>query len=117
MASISLGKDFTVSGLVGASELTYTKTCEKIDSTTREGQKPYKTTMAGLADETLECSVFAEDDTVFNVGELKTITLSGNRQLSVIVMQANRSEPQAGVTTYQLTMRPATESADDLAPV
>ncbi len=112
MATYTLGKDYTVSGLTGVSELTYTRTGERLDVTTREGAKPYKKTVAGFGDETLECSVFEPAGQTggaafagFKIGEQKTVVINGT-SIQAVIMSANRSEPQDGVVVYQLTLRP-----------
>lgn len=109
MATYTLGKDYTVSGLTGVSELTYTRTGERIDVTTREGVKPYKKTVAGFGSETLECSVYEPDGLTpfagFKIGEQKTVVVNGT-SIQAVIMSANRSEPQDGVVVYQLTLRP-----------
>jgi hypothetical protein len=108
MATYTLGKDYTVSGLTGVSELTYTRTGERLDVTTREGAKPYKKTVAGFGDETLECSVYEPTTggfAGFKIGEQKTVVINGT-SIQAVIMSANRSEPQDGVVVYQLTLRP-----------
>jgi predicted secreted protein len=107
MATYTLGKDYTVSGLAGVSELTYTRTGERLDVTTRQGAKPYKKTVAGFGDETLECSVYEPTGLFagFKIGEEKTVTING-AAITAVIMSANRSEPQDGVVVYQLTLRP-----------
>jgi hypothetical protein len=122
MATYTLGKDYTVSGLTGVSELTYTRTGERLDVTTREGAKPYKKTVAGFGDETLECSVYEPTGAGvnfagFKIGEQKTVVINGT-SITAVIMSANRSEPQDGVVVYQLTLRPgeALESAQQ-API
>lgn len=122
MATYTLGKSYTVSGLTGVSELTYTRTGERIDITTREGAKPYKKTVAGFGSETLECSVYQPDGvgsnfTGFKIGSEYEIEIN-EKSITAVVMSANRSEPQDGVVVYQLTLRPgeALDSAQQ-API
>lgn len=119
MANYTLGKDYTISGLEGVSDLTWTQSAEKIDVTTRKGTKPYKLNIPGLPDKTLEATVYGQktEGGEFEIGELKTVTLKGGASLSVIILEANRSEPQAGMVQYTLKMRPAEEASDQTAPV
>jgi hypothetical protein len=121
MATYTLGKDYTVSGLTGVSELTYTRTGERLDVTTREGTKPYKKTVAGFGSETLECSVFepltGPAFAGFKIGEQKTVVING-ASIQAVIMSANRSEPQDGVVVYQLTLRPGDPlNTDQQAPI
>jgi hypothetical protein len=122
MATYTLGKDYTVSGLTGVSELTYTRTGERLDVTTRQGAKPYKKTVAGFGDETLECSVYeptgaGANFTGFKIGEQKTVVINGT-SIQAVIMSANRSEPQDGVVVYQLTLRPGEAlDSDKQAPI
>jgi hypothetical protein len=108
MATITLGKDYTVDGLTGASDLTYAESGEKLDVSTRTGTKPYKQTKAGLVQKSLECTVFAEASTQFAVGEARTVKLNGGGDIACIVTSARRSEPKDGIVTYQLTLKPGT---------
>lgn len=108
MATYTLGRDYTVSGLSGASELTVTREGERIDVTTREHQKPFKLTVAGFPATVIECSVFATATTTFTIGQPYTITLNGEQFAEVVCMAANREEPQAGIVTYRLKFRPGT---------
>lgn len=108
MATYTLGRDYTVSGLAGASELTVTREGERIDVTTREHAKPFKLTVAGFPATTIECSVFATATTAFSVGQAYTMTLNGEAFTGVVCMAATREEPQAGIITYRLKFRPGT---------
>lgn len=108
MATYTLGRDYTVSGLTGASELTVTREGERIDVTTREHPKPFKLTVAGFPATTIECSVFATQSTSFTVGQAYTLTLNGESFTNVVCMAATREEPQAGIITYRLKFRPGT---------
>lgn len=109
-ATYSLGKEYTVSGLSGVSELTVTRTGERIDVTTRCAAKPIKQTDVGLLDTTFECTVLAEADTEFKLGSAYTVTVKGTSLGALICMTATREEPQAGVITYKLTLKPGYES-------
>lgn len=104
-----LGKDYTVSGLTGVSDLTLTLSGERIDVSTRAGAKPIKKTIAGFPDKSFECTVLAKADTFFTVGKAYALTLNGE-SLSLICMSANREEPGEGIITYKLTMKPGEES-------
>lgn len=106
MATYTLGRDYTVSGLTGATDLTVTREGERIDVTTRGHQKPFKLTVAGFPATTVECSVFATATTSFIVGQAYSITLNGESFSNFICMSATREEPQAGVITYRLKFRP-----------
>ena len=108
-ATYVLGKDYTVSGLVGVTDLTLTLSGERIDITTRAGAKPIKKTVAGFPDKTFECTVLAKGDTTFSVGKAYSCTINGE-SLSLICMSANREEPQEGNITYKLTLKPGEES-------
>lgn len=112
-ATYSLGKDYTVSGLTGSSELTVTRSAERVDVTTRAGTKPIKCTAAGLADLTFECSVFAEASTKFVIGKGYTVTVKGASLGTLVCMSAVREEPNANVITYKLTLKPGLESDPD----
>lgn len=113
MATYTLGRDYTVSGLSGVSDLTVTRDGERIDVTTRQHQKPIKLTVSGFEDLTFECTVLATDTTSFVVGEEYPITLNGGSAQNLVCMQATREEPQTGVITYKLKFRKGTESAAD----
>lgn len=110
MPTYTLGKDYTVSGLAGVSDLTLTTEVERVDVTTRLVDKPFKLTAGGLAAKTFECTVLAESTTSFTIGKKYTVTLHGGSALDLICMTATREEPQSGVITYKLTMRPGEES-------
>lgn len=108
----TLGRDYTVSGLTAATDLTVTRSGERIDITTRFHDKPFKSTVAGFADLTFECSVYAADDTEFTIGKAYSVTLNGTALSTdgLICMTANREEPQEGIITYRLTFKPGLES-------
>lgn len=108
--TIKLGKDYTVSGLTGVTELELTRAGERIDVTTRAHQKPYKKTIAGFPDDTFTCTVLAEDTTKFTIGKAYPVTLNGTSFATLVCMGANREEPQDGIVTYQLTLKPGVES-------
>lgn len=113
-STISLGKDYTISsGLTNVSDLTLTRSGEKIDITTRAGALPIKHTEAGLQKLTLECTIIAEQATTYSVGGSVSVASSGFTG-SVIVVSADRSEPQDGLVTYKLTMTPGTAMASPL---
>lgn len=116
MANYTLGRDYTVSGLTGVSELTVTREGERIDVTTRKHSKPIKLTVAGFSQTTFECTVLATATTTFSVGKSYTVVANGT-SMPMICMGATREEPQAGVITYRLTLRPGDESptADQIA--
>jgi hypothetical protein len=111
MATYTLGKDYTVEGLTGASDLTWTQAGERLDVTTREGTKPYKKTVAGLVKHTVDCSVLAQDSTKFEIGETVSLVLN-DQERTCIVVQANRSEPKDGVVTYSLQLTPGSSPAN-----
>ncbi len=110
-ATYSLGKDYTVSGLAGVSELTLTKSGERIDVTTRCAGLPIKQTDVGLEDTTFEGTVLATATTTFVIGKAYTLTVKGQSLGELICMTANREEPQAGVITFKVTLKPGEESA------
>lgn len=106
--TISLGKDYTISGtLANVSDLTITRSGEKIDVTTRYGTKPIKFTEAGLPKITLDCTVIATSETTFDLGGSITVTSSGFTG-AVIIVSADRSEPHDGMVTYKLQLTPGT---------
>lgn len=111
----TLGRDYTVSGLTAATDLTVTRSGERIDITTRFHPKPFKSTVAGFGDLTFECSVYAEATTEFTIGKSYSVTLNGNAlgENGLICMTANREEPQEGIITYRLTFKPGLESEID----
>lgn len=108
-ATINLGKDYTVAGLSGVSDLELTATSERVDCTTRSGAKPIKKYKSGIKDETFTCTVLGKSDTKFVIGKEYSVTLAGTA-FPLICMQANREEPQAGVYNFKLTLRPGVES-------
>lgn len=108
----TLGKDYTVEGLNGASELTVTREGERIDVTTRDGAKPFKLTVAGFANTTIECSVFAESTTDFTIGKTYALTLNDEEFSDLVCFSAVREEPQSGIVTYRLKLRPGSASAE-----
>jgi hypothetical protein len=110
MPSYTLGRDYTVSGLTGVSDLTVTRDGERIDVTTRGHAKPIKQTVAGFEDVTFECTVLAEGTTSFIVGNEYAITVAGGGAMNLVCMKATREEPQAGVINYKLSFRKGTES-------
>lgn len=110
MPNYTLGKDYTVSGLAGVSDLTLTTEVERVDVTTRKVDKPFKLTAGGLAAKTFECTVLADAETIFTIGKQYNVTLQGGAAIELICMTATREEPQAGVITYKLTLRPGEES-------
>lgn len=115
MATYSLGKDYTITGgIENVSDLTITRSGEQLDVTTREGTLPLKYTKAGLQKVTLECTILAEADTTYSVGGSVSVASSGFTG-DVIVVQANRDEPQDGVVTYKLTMTPGTALTNPVA--
>lgn len=115
MPTINLGKNYTItSGLQNVSDLTLTYSAEKIDVTTRAGTLPLKYTEAGLKKITLECTVIAEASTTYNVGGTVTIASSGYSG-TVVVVSADRDEPDDGPVTYKLTLTPGTAVANPVA--
>lgn len=108
-ATINLGRDYTVAGLSGVSDLEVTRSGERIDVTTRAGAKPIKKTMAGFEDSTFTCTVLGGAATIFTIGKEYSLTLNGD-VLPLICMNAVREEPQEGVYNYKLTMKPGVES-------
>lgn len=107
--TINLGKDYTVAGLTGVSDLEMTYTGERIDVTTRFGVKPIKRYKTGFPDKTFTCTVLGKNDTSFTIGQEYSITLAGT-VFSLICMSANREEPQTGIYNYKLTMKPGVQS-------
>lgn len=115
MPTYTLGRDYTVEGLVGCTDLTVTRSGERIDVSTRKGNKPYKHTIAGFPDFTFECTVFATATTTFSIGKAYNITLNGEALVTPsgaqpICMTANREEPIDGIVTYRLTFKQGLES-------
>lgn len=115
MPTINLGKDYTItSGLTNVSDLTLTYSAEKIDITTRAGSLPLKYTEAGLAKITLECTVIAESGTTYSVGGAVSVASSGYTG-TVVVVSADRDEPDDGPVTYKLTLTPGSAVANPVA--
>lgn len=112
MATYTLGRDYTVSGLTGATDLSISHSGERIDVTTREFNKPFKHTIAGFPQLTFECTVYATKETSFVIGKGYSVTANGNSLGTLICMSANREEPEDGIVTYKLTLRPGLESAE-----
>lgn len=110
-SSYNLGKNYTVSGLSGTTDLVLTRSAEKIDVTTRKGDTPVKAYDAGLIDETFECTVLAEGTTTFSTGKAYPVTLNGAVLSDLICVQANRDETKDGVITFKLKMRRGLESS------
>jgi hypothetical protein len=110
-ATYTLGRDYTVAGLTGATDLEVTRSAERIDVSTRAGAKPIKRTVAGLPDLTFSCTVYAEALTKFVIGKGYAVTLNGTLLGTLVCMDANREEPQEGVVTYKLTLKTGLESA------
>lgn len=108
-ATINLGKDYTVNGLSGVSDLELTRTSERIDVTTRAGAKPIKKTMTGIDDNTFTGTVLGTATTSFVIGKEYSLTLAG-ASISLICMSVVREEPQEGVYNYKLTMKLGLES-------
>lgn len=109
-ATYSLGKDYTVAGLAGVTELTVTKSAERIDVTTRAGQLPLKAVVAGLADLTFDCTVQATASTMFSIGKGYAVTVKSTQLGTLVCMKATREEPGGGAIQYKLTLRPGVES-------
>ncbi len=114
MATINLGKDYTVSGTVSnVSELSWDRTSEKLDVTTRSGTKHVKHTKAGLYKDVFSCTVLAEAATVFEIGQAKTLTIGpvgDTESFTCVVTSARRGEPRDGLVSYQITLTPGTAS-------
>lgn len=110
MPNYTLGKDYTVSGLSGVSDLTVTREVDRVDVTTRKNAKPFKMTASGLPSTTFECTVLADANTSFTIGQAYSVTVAGTALGSLVCMTANREEPQSGVINYKLTLRPGEES-------
>ena len=66
--TINLGRDYTVVGLTGVSDLEMTYSGERIDVTTRAGAKPIKKYKTGFPDKTFTCTVLGKADTSFVIG-------------------------------------------------
>lgn len=112
-ATYTLGRDYTVDGLAGATDLEFTRSGERIDVTTRSFNKPVKQTVAGLEDLTFSCTVYATQSTVFQIGKAYDLTLNGDSVGLMICMDANREEPQEGVVMFKLTLKFGQESETD----
>lgn len=111
MATINLGKDYTISGgLSNVSDLTITQGGDTIDATTRSGPKPVKHVEAGLTKTTLEATILVDEATAYAIGQQVTVTspkFTGN----VIVLDAQYDEPDDGVVSVKLSLTPGTPSA------
>lgn len=105
-----LGKNYTVDGLVGTTDLTVTHATERVDVTTRDGDHPFKKTVDGLHNLTFEGSVLATDTTEFIIGLTYPLTVNDVVLGDTICLAANREESQDGIVTYKLTLRPGLES-------
>lgn len=108
----TLGKDYTVVGLTAVTDLTVTRSAERVDVTTRKGDMPYKATDAGLIDEMFECTVYAEANTEFVVGNTYTITVNSVALTDMVCMSANREEQKDGIITFKLTFRRGVEAEE-----
>lgn len=110
MATISLGKDFTITGsLSNTTDLTLTYSGDTIDATTRSGSKPIKHVETGLNKITLEATILVESATAYSIGQSVSVTSSaftGN----VIVLDAQYEEPDDGMVNVKLTLTPGTAS-------
>jgi hypothetical protein len=104
-STYTLGKDYTVNGLTGATDLEVTRSSDRIDVTARGNRVPIKNQVSGLVDLTFSCSVFAKSDTVFEIGKGYTVSLQGTAIPDLICVDANREEPQEGIITYSLTFK------------
>lgn len=116
MATISLGKDFTISGaLSNVSDLTLTHGGDTIDATTRSGSKPVKHVEAGLTKITLEATILVDDTTSYKLGQSVAVTSSAYSG-TVIVLDAQYDEPDDGVVSVKLTLTPGTplDTADQI---
>lgn len=106
----TLGRNYTVSGLSGATDLEVTRSGERIDVTTRKNPKPVKQYVAGLEEITFTGSVFANSGTKFEVGKGYTLTVNGDSLGELVCFDATREEPQDGVIVYKLTLKPGRPS-------
>lgn len=116
MATISLGKDYTISGgLANTTELTLTYSGDTIDATTRSGSKPVKHVETGLNKITLEATILVEATTSYKIGQSLSVTSSAYTG-SVIVVDAQYEEPDDGMVNVKLTLTPGTasETADQV---
>lgn len=109
-ATINLGRDFTVDGLAGVSDLDLEFSGERIDVTTRAGSKPIKQTVAGFPDMTFSCTVQATATTKFVIGKAYSLTLSIGGSMTLICLDATREEPKEGIVNYKLKLKPGIES-------
>jgi hypothetical protein len=109
-ATINLGKDWTLTGLAGVSDLTVTRSVEAIDTTTRSGAKPIKKVKGGIPDYTFEGTVLATATTSMVIGQSYALVINGGTAKDVVCLTANREEPQEGVITYKVTMKPGVAS-------
>lgn len=111
MATINLGKDYTISGgLSNVSDLMITYSGESIDATTRSGTKPVKHVETGLNKITIEATILVESTTNYSIGQSVQVT-SSKFTGAVIVLDADYSEPDDGVVTVKLSLTPGTASA------
>lgn len=113
--TVSLGKDYTVSGLTGTTELTVTYSAEGVDTTTRFGA-PIKRVKSGIPDYTFEGTVLGTSTNTFVIGQGYTLTLNGGAAKDVICMNVSREEPGDGTVSFKLTMKPgvASETANQV---
>jgi len=110
VATISLGKDYTITGgLSNVSDLTVTQGGDTIDATTRSGGKPVKHVETGLTKTTLEATILVDSDTNYKLGQSVQVT-SGAFTGTVIVADAQYDEPDDGVVSVKLTLTPGTAS-------
>lgn len=110
--TINLGKNFTItSGLTNVTDLTMTRSGDKIDVTTRGGTKPLRHTRVGLPKITFECSVLAEAATTYAIGGSISLVCAEYTG-TVIVLDAERTEGEDGLVQYRVTMTPGTASAE-----
>lgn len=116
MATISLGKDYTISGaLSNVSDLTITQGGDTIDATTRSGSKPVKHVEAGLTKTTLEATILVDETTSYKFGQSVSVTSSAFSG-TVVVVDAQYEEPDDGVVKVKLTLTPGTplDAADQI---
>lgn len=107
--TVSLGKDYTVSGLPGTTDLTVTNSAEGVDVTTRYGAN-IKRVKSGIPDYTFEGTVLGTATSSFTIGQAYSLTLNGAAPKSVVLMNVSREEPGDGTVTFKLTMKPGVES-------
>lgn len=108
-ATINLGKNYTVSGLAGVTDLTVTRNADAVDCSTRSGAKPIKTVKAGINDYTFEGTVQGTATSSFVIGQEYSLVLGGVTK-PVICMNVNVEQPQDNVYNFKLTMKPGVES-------